>query len=52
METIFPSPQLVSGTGELLDELVKHFEDETEKQDDDLPKFAVIGRPNVGKSSY
>ena len=25
-----------SGTGELLDELVKHFEDETEKQDDDL----------------
>ena len=41
-----------SGTGELLDELVKHFEDETEKQDDDLPKFAVIGRPNVGKSSF
>ena len=31
-----------SGTGELLDELVKHFEDEVEKQDDDLPKFAVI----------
>ena len=24
----------------------------TEKQDDDLPKFAVIGRPNVGKSSF
>ena len=41
-----------SGTGELLDELVKHFEDEDEKQDDDLPKFAVIGRPNVGKSSF
>ena len=41
-----------SGTGELLDELVKHFEDEVEKQDDDLPKFAVIGRPNVGKSSF
>ena len=41
-----------SGTGELLDELVKHFEDETEKQDDNLPKFAVIGRPNVGKSSF
>ena len=36
----------------MLDELVKHFEDETEKQDDDLPKFAVIGRPNVGKSSF
>ena len=41
-----------SGTGELLDELVKHFEDETEKEDDNLPKFAVIGRPNVGKSSF
>ena len=41
-----------SGTGELLDELVKHYEDEDEKQDDDLPKFAVIGRPNVGKSSF
>ena len=41
-----------SGTGELLDELVKHFENEEEKQDDDLPKFAVIGRPNVGKSSF
>ena len=35
-----------------MDELVKHFEDEVEKQDDDLPKFAVIGRPNVGKSSF
>ena len=41
-----------SGTGELLDELVKHFEDEQEATDDDLPKFAVIGRPNVGKSSF
>ena len=41
-----------SGTGELLDELVKHFEDEQEAIDDDLPKFAVIGRPNVGKSSF
>ena len=41
-----------SGTGELLDELVKYFEDEQEAIDDDLPKFAVIGRPNVGKSSF
>jgi GTP-binding protein len=41
-----------SGTGELLDELVKHFEDEEEAINDDLPKFAVIGRPNVGKSSF
>ena len=39
-----------SGTGELLDEIVKHFEeDEVEK--DELPKYAIVGRPNVGKSS-
>ncbi|MEC7864238.1 MAG: ribosome biogenesis GTPase Der, partial [Bacteroidota bacterium] len=40
-----------SGTGELLDELLKHFEDDIELDEDDVPKFAVIGRPNVGKSS-
>lgn len=41
-----------SGTGELLDELVKDFE--IEEQEDvslGLPKIAVVGRPNVGKSS-
>ena len=40
-----------SGTGELLDELLKYFEDDVELDSDDIPKFAVIGRPNVGKSS-
>ena len=40
-----------SGTGELLDELLEHFEDDVENDDNDIPKFAVIGRPNVGKSS-
>lgn len=40
-----------SGTGELLDELVKHFSDEKIPDPEDLPKLAVIGRPNVGKSS-
>jgi GTPase len=40
-----------SGTGELLDELLKHFEDDVEEEMDETPKFAVIGRPNVGKSS-
>ena len=35
-----------------MDELVKHFDDEEEKDDTELPKFAVIGRPNVGKSSF
>ena len=40
-----------SGTGELLDALVAEFDDDLELEEDDLPKFAVIGRPNVGKSS-
>ena len=40
-----------SGTGELLDELLKNFEDDIEVVQKDSPKFAVIGRPNVGKSS-
>lgn len=41
-----------SGTGELLDEIVKHLEDKPEEIDDDgLLKLAIVGRPNVGKSS-
>ncbi|MGV3684599.1 MAG: ribosome biogenesis GTPase Der [Daejeonella sp.] len=39
-----------SGTGELLDEVIKHFEDEPENENQ-LPKYAIVGRPNVGKSS-
>ncbi len=39
-----------SGTGELLDEVVKHFEVE-EEEESVLPKFTIVGRPNVGKSS-
>ncbi|NLF43184.1 MAG: ribosome biogenesis GTPase Der, partial [Bacteroidales bacterium] len=40
-----------SGTGELLDDLVLSFADNNEEEVLDLPKFAVVGRPNVGKSS-
>jgi len=41
-----------SGTGDLLDDVVKKFKDDvTEPEDDDTPKFTVVGRPNVGKSS-
>ena len=41
-----------SGTGELLDELVLHLQSEVIAEDDNIPKFAIIGRPNVGKSSF
>ncbi len=52
LEHLFPISAINgSGTGDLLDEVVKHFELETAEIDDDLPKFAVVGRPNVGKSS-
>ena len=39
-----------SGTGELLDEVVKGMKDEPDELSD-LPRIAVVGRPNVGKSS-
>jgi GTPase len=42
-----------SGTGELLDEVVKQFEDEgIEDPDAGIPKISILGRPNVGKSSF
>jgi GTP-binding protein len=41
------------GTGELLDELVKVFPTEgVEDPDAGIPKIAILGRPNVGKSSF
>jgi len=40
------------GIGDLLDAVFEHFPERTdEEQDDDVIKVAVIGRPNVGKSS-
>ena len=40
------------GTGDMLDEVIKNFPDETEEtEDDDSIKVAIIGKPNVGKSS-
>ncbi len=41
-----------SGTGELLDKVVEHFEEDIEDPEKDLPKIAIMGRPNVGKSSF
>lgn len=40
-----------SGTGDLLDAVVKDMKTESDDPDDDLPRIAVVGRPNVGKSS-
>ena len=42
-----------SGTGELLDEIVKDMpeKDDTEETDENIAKFAIVGRPNAGKSS-
>lgn len=41
-----------SGTGELLDDLVKVLPEREEPDDSELPRFAVVGRPNAGKSSF
>ncbi|MBK7128413.1 MAG: ribosome biogenesis GTPase Der [Crocinitomicaceae bacterium] len=42
-----------SGTGDLLDEVVKKFSPEGAPDDDSgVPKIAVVGKPNVGKSSF
>ncbi len=40
-----------SGTGDLLDQVVSHFRENTVEDTDDLPRITIVGRPNVGKSS-
>ncbi len=41
-----------SGTGDLLDLIVSKFtKEDTEEIENDIPRFAVVGRPNAGKSS-
>lgn len=39
------------GTGDLLDEVIKHLPKMDENEDDEYTKIAIIGKPNVGKSS-
>ncbi|MCX2837280.1 ribosome biogenesis GTPase Der [Salinimicrobium profundisediminis] len=41
-----------SGTGELLDALVDALPEDTRPEEAELPRFAVVGRPNAGKSSF
>ena len=41
-----------SGTGEVLDCLVSLMPDESVIENDEIPGFAVVGRPNAGKSSF
>ena len=41
-----------TGIGDMLDEIVKEFPEEMDTdEDEDIPKVAVVGKPNVGKSS-
>ena len=47
------SSQNGSGTGDLLDEVIKHFPNEgIENPDEGIPRISILGRPNVGKSSF
>ena len=40
------------GIGDMLEEVAKHFKDTTEEEEeDDRPRVAIVGKPNVGKSS-
>ena len=43
-----------AGTGDLLDEVVEYFEPdlETDEEENAVPRIAIVGRPNVGKSSF
>ena len=52
-ENIFPISAINgSGTGELLDKLIDSFPDHITEEPSLLPRFAVVGRPNAGKSSF
>jgi GTP-binding protein len=40
------------GTGEMLDKLVELLPEIPEEEDNNIPKIAVVGKPNVGKSTF
>ena len=51
---VFPiSASNGGGTGELLDKVVSHFADDGDSSPEDgIPRIAILGRPNAGKSSF
>jgi GTPase len=53
-EKVYPiSAMDGSGTGELLDDMVLHLEsDDLENPNEEMPRISILGRPNVGKSSF
>jgi len=50
-KTFFISAMTGSGTGEILDELATYITEEGEDPFQGLPRIAIVGQPNVGKSS-
>jgi GTP-binding protein len=49
---IYPVSSITgSGTGDLLDDVVKAFTKDDSPEEPDIPRFAIVGRPNVGKST-
>ncbi len=53
-DVIYPiSSQTGFGTGDLLDAVVEHFDGPgIENPEEGIPRIAIVGRPNVGKSSF
>lgn len=53
-DEVFPLSSINgSGTGELLDRVIELFgDDEGESEEEEIAKFAVVGKPNVGKSTF
>ncbi len=53
LEEVYPIAGITgSGTGELLDAVVEDFDEGQDDPLEDLPRITVVGRPNVGKSSF
>jgi len=50
-DTMMVSSVSGSGTGELLDLIVEQMPEEEDAVEDDIPKVAILGQPNVGKST-